>query len=195
MKAESSGKPRKNFHRLACKRLGSLAILTTSLPQSYPNHKTLRFSPMPSVLRRPSIFRCAGVLIALLVTAGIAPRSAVAGCQSPHVFTLGGDERQAVLNTLAIFADSSSERATANFLKSEPAPAPSRKLPCSGPTCSNRPTQPDKTFLPSTESIEQFCSTSASPPMIQAPEPSDRLESSAFPHSSHISFGLERPPR
>ena len=150
---------------------------------------------MSPVLRRPSISRFAGVLIALLVAVGIAPRSAVAGCQAQLVFSLTGEKRDAVVNTLAIFADPSAERAAASGLKSETPVPPSRKLPCSGPSCSNRPTLPDKTFPPSTETTELFCSTAITPPTIHPPDPSDRVGSYPPNLPSHHAFGLERPPR
>lgn len=188
-------KSEKKFDSRLATSWADLLLFLGQFSSRFSMTRSNRFRAMSPVLRRPSISRFAGVLIALLVAAGIAPRSAVAGCQAPHVFSLSGEKRDAVLNTLAIFADSSAERATANVLKSETPVPPSRKLPCSGPTCSNRPTQPDKTFPPSTETTELFCSTAISAPTINPPDPSDRLGSFGLPRPSHVSFGLERPPR
>ena len=155
---------------------------------------TTRSRIMTLTRLRPSISTLAGVLLALLASSGFESKSMAAGCQGSHVFSLNAESRQSVLNSLAIFSDASSDQALSGHLDTK-SPAPARRLPCSGPSCSSRPPQHDTSFPPSVDPTEQFCSTTASIPSIRLPEPSERLSLLSHPRFPRHTFGIERPPR
>lgn len=142
---------------------------------------------MAFVRQRLSASRVIMAIFALTIAVVVAPGSAKAGCQTPHVVSVSAEHREKVLHQLSMLGANSNEDLPG---------APTKKLPCSGPSCSERK-EGAPSPLPATapSHVESFCCTSSVPPSIAPPAPSGRVRSFSTSHPTHLAVGRDRPPR